>query len=200
MIPGPTPRPLYTLPAIFDPNTNKALAESTVIARYLDATYPDTSRLIPAEADAFHAAFNDIFQAQILMQLITLCVLPTYKQLLPRSQEYFRRTRETWFGAKLEEIAPEGSLRCTESFAAIEKAFASMSEWLEADGKSKAFFMGDKICYADITIASFLLWAKIVWGEDSQEWKTVAGWNGGRWMKLLDAFKTYVVVDVGTDN
>ncbi|RDB26472.1 Glutathione S-transferase-like protein ustS [Hypsizygus marmoreus] len=34
--------PNYTLPAIYDPTTGTALAESIAIAEYLDKTYPDT--------------------------------------------------------------------------------------------------------------------------------------------------------------
>ncbi|KAF8994799.1 hypothetical protein BDQ17DRAFT_1524749 [Cyathus striatus] len=38
--------PYYTLPAIHDSSTNKALADSLRIAQYLDATYPDTPAVV----------------------------------------------------------------------------------------------------------------------------------------------------------
>ena len=108
--------------------------------------------------------------------MLPLALPPTCAQLPPRSQEYFRRTREEWFGKPLEELAPEGSAKRVECLEGVEKAFAGFAKWLEADGsKDKLFFMGDTICYADVTLASRLVWFKRVLGEDSEEWKTVMG-------------------------
>ena len=123
--------PLLTLPAIFDPNTNTAVAESMAIARYLDATYPDTPRLITIETDALHAAFNDMFHAKVLVPLLLLCIVSTHAQLRPRSQEYFRTTREVWLGnSRLEELSPQGSEKRAVTFAAVEKVFAVLTGWL----------------------------------------------------------------------
>ena len=170
------------------------------IARYLDVTYPDTPRLIPASADALQAAFNDTFRSQAVIPLLMLCIVPSHSQLLPRSQVYFRKTREAWFGAKLEDMAPHGSAKRAEHFATVEKAFAAIAGWLNADGKDKPFLMGDQVSYGDIVIASFLVWTRIVLGEDSPEWRAVKGWSEGRWAKFMDAFKAYEAIDVGTDN
>ena len=100
----------------------------------------------------------------------------------------------------MEELSPQGSEKRAVTFAAVEKVFAVLTGWLEADGSDKTFFMGDRISYADITVASFLTWANTVWGEDSEDWKTIMRWNGGRWSKFMDAFKEYTAVDVGTEN
>ena len=61
----PDGSPMYTLLAIFDPNTSTALADSDAITRYLDATYPDTPRVIPEGTEAFHAATAAALDAQL---------------------------------------------------------------------------------------------------------------------------------------
>jgi hypothetical protein len=41
--------------------------------------------------------------------------------------------------------------------------------------------LGDTISCADVTIASWVLWIKRSFGVQSQEWKDIEEWNGGRW-------------------
>ncbi|KAG1722229.1 hypothetical protein EDD22DRAFT_1054641 [Suillus occidentalis] len=50
----------------------------------------------------------------------------------------------------------------------------------KTDGK---WIMGDAFSYADITVASSLLWYKRVVKED--EWARISSWNGGKWAQLL---------------
>ncbi|PSR72266.1 hypothetical protein PHLCEN_2v11858 [Hermanssonia centrifuga] len=52
-------RPRYTLPVIYDPSTNSVISDSVDIAKYLDETYPDTPKLLPAGTEAFQAMFLD---------------------------------------------------------------------------------------------------------------------------------------------
>ncbi|KAI0632208.1 hypothetical protein C8Q77DRAFT_1059646 [Trametes polyzona] len=187
--------PHYTLPAIYDPNTKAALAESSAIVRYLDKTYPDTPRLVPAETDALHAAFNYAFRAPLMADLMPVIIPETCVRLLPRSEAYFRRTREVYFGAKLEELAPPGPKR-EQHWAAVRKAFSTFANWLKVAG-DKPFFLGDRIGYADITIASFLIWIRVIYGENSKEWADIKTWDDGRWAKFLEGFAKYETVDEG---
>lgn len=83
----------------------------------------------------------------------------------------------------------------------LEKAFTTFAQWLEAGGKKdQLLFMGDKISFADIIIASRLIWFRALLGEDSKEWQAIAGWNGGRWVRFMELFKPYETIDVGVDN
>ncbi|KAI0632239.1 hypothetical protein C8Q77DRAFT_1272285 [Trametes polyzona] len=189
--------PLYTLPAIYDPNTKTALAESATIVRYLEKTYPDTPSLIPAGTDALHAAFNYAFHARLSGGDLRLVVIPeVLKHLPPRSEAYFRATREVAFGSKLEELAPPGPER-EKHWAEVQKVFSTFASWLKADGVDKPFFLGDRIGYADVTVASWLLWIRAILGEDSKEWQDLKSWDGGRWIKYLEGFAKYEGVDVG---
>ncbi|KIP07685.1 hypothetical protein PHLGIDRAFT_70589, partial [Phlebiopsis gigantea 11061_1 CR5-6] len=55
----PDGRPYYTLPMIFDPNTQRRVVDSAAIAKYLDTAYPATPALFPAGTDALQAAVLD---------------------------------------------------------------------------------------------------------------------------------------------
>ncbi|EIW59606.1 uncharacterized protein TRAVEDRAFT_147690 [Trametes versicolor FP-101664 SS1] len=187
--------PYYSLPAIYDPNTKTALADSAAIVRYLDRTYPDTYCLVPAHTDALHAAFGRGYGS--LLTLSPIIVPQTVHLLPPRSAEYFRTTREVYYEKKLEEVSPPGSAKRAELWAGVEKAFATYTKWLAAGGEEQRFFLGENIGYADVTIASILMWMRVVFGEESKEWKEVTAWDGGRWARHADFFKKFEAVDVG---
>ncbi|OBZ68988.1 hypothetical protein A0H81_11337 [Grifola frondosa] len=188
----PNGSPEYTLPVIYDPNTKTAVSESALIARYLDKTYPDAPTLIPAATDALHAAFQEAIEMTFIVPLLPIMLPASNHQLNPVSEEYFRRTREARFG-KLEEWSPLGPVRDAH-WKAIEAGLHKVTKWLSMDGNEKLFFMGETISYADITLASFLIWIRKVLGPDSQEWKNVKRWDGGRWGKFMEAFEKYETV------
>ncbi|OJT08102.1 hypothetical protein TRAPUB_1037 [Trametes pubescens] len=193
---NPDGSPQYTIPTIYDPNTKTVLADSALIVRYLDKTYPDTPRLIPAGTDALHAAFTQAFRSVLVEDLFPITVPATADHLPPRSEAYFRATREVLFGVPLQELSPPGPKR-EKHWAGLQKAFGTYAQWLQADGVDKPFFLGDKIGYADISIASYTVWIRVVLGEDSKEWMDFKTWDGGRWATYMDAFKQYEYVDVG---
>ncbi|KAI0372259.1 hypothetical protein BV20DRAFT_1051003 [Pilatotrama ljubarskyi] len=188
--------PHYTLPAIYDPNTKMALADSAQIVRYLDNRYPDTPRLIPVGTDALHAAFDQAFLSVLLSDIQPIMLPPTANNLPPRSAAYFTATREVSMGGKLDELAPPGPKR-EKYWSGIQEALHKYAQWLQADGVDKLFFTGDKIVYADITIASFLMWMRTILGPNNHEWVAVETWDGGRWARFMEAFNAYDAVDAG---
>ncbi|KAI0356412.1 hypothetical protein OH77DRAFT_1519948 [Trametes cingulata] len=190
--------PHYTLPAIYDPNTKTALSESAEIVRYLDKTYPDTPRLIPAGTDALHAAFDHAFLSVLRNDILPIMFPATAKKLPPRSAAYFYATREVIMGGKLDELAPPGPIR-EKYWSGIREAFHKYAQWLQADGTDKLFFTGDKIAYADVTVASYLMWMRAILGASNEEWVAVESWDGGRWARFMEAFKAYEAVDAGED-
>ncbi|KAI0351132.1 hypothetical protein OH77DRAFT_1430153 [Trametes cingulata] len=191
--------PLYTLPAIYDPNTKTALAESNAIVRYLDKTYPAIGpRLIPAEMDALHAAFRRAFGSALGDNTGYVMIPATVHNLRPRSEAFFRPDREASFGEKLEDISPPGPKR-EKYWSGVRKGFETMAQWLEADGTDKLFFTGDTIAFADITVAGVLTWVKYILGTDSEEWADMKTWCGGRWARFMEAFEQYQAVDVGEE-
>ncbi|EMD40020.1 CsMn06 [Gelatoporia subvermispora B] len=187
--------PYYTLPVIHDPSTGKTISDSAAIARYLDKTYPDTPVVIPPETDALHAAFNFAFSEAIVRALAPIMLPATNAQLNPRSEEFFRRTREeSAGGVKLEDWAPPGSEKRAKAWEKIRAGFGQIAKWLSADGNDKLLFLGDKVSYADITIVGWVIWVKRVLGPDSAEWKDFETWDDGKWAKQLALFEKYEVV------
>ncbi|RPD66781.1 hypothetical protein L226DRAFT_518873 [Lentinus tigrinus ALCF2SS1-7] len=199
---GPTGAPYCGLPLIYDPNTGAKVNDSASIARYLDKTYPDTPTLIPKETDALHAAFQRAFAAVLISgngDFPSLMMPETQARLNPASQGYFRRTREEWFGTALEELAPHGSEKRRKHWEGVKNAFHEVAGWLQAGGQDNLVFLGNqRICYADVTVAAFLVWLRITFGEASEEWKDVLTWDGGRWAKFAEAFREYEHVDEGS--
>ncbi|KAL0961166.1 hypothetical protein HGRIS_006138 [Hohenbuehelia grisea] len=180
-------RPHYTLPAIHDPSTGTSLSDGLAIAEYLDSQYPDTPKLIPDGTAALQAAFSHVHRGS-LGDIWNFVLPATNKFLNPRSEEYFRHTREQSFGKRLEDVVPVGEVREKE-WGKIKAGFETFDGFLlKSEGE---FVMGNTISWADITIVSFLIWFKRVFGETSQEWKDISSWNEGRWAKRLDAFQKY---------
>jgi len=185
--------PAYTLPAIYDPSTKTAVAESARIAQYLDTTYPDTPALIPVETVALHASFQEAFLSTIQVKMLPLLFLPTTKLFNPPSAAYFRRTREAMFGKTLEEFSPAGPIREAQ-WKELQEGFTKLAGWMSTDGKDRRFFMGDTICHADLSIAGWLMWTKRVLGQDSSEWAVVKTWDEGRWARMMEYFEKYEIV------
>ena len=182
--------PGYTFPILFDPSTKAIVADSAVIARYLDATYPDTPPVFPAGTAALQAAFSDGVRSACGGPLFMLTIADIWRSLNTKSQGYFRTTREKRFGAKLEELRSEAQ------WELMEAGFGKVDEWLKANGPGKDhLLMGDRICYSDFQLASVLMWARTVCGEESEDWARIASWHGGRWKRFLEYFDRYAIVD-----
>ncbi|KAF8141568.1 hypothetical protein EV363DRAFT_25065 [Boletus edulis] len=171
-------KPTYTLPIINDPNTGKIISDSFLIAEYLDATYPGKPTLFPPGTKPLIAALESgIINA--LGGLFMMQFAVTYSILNPRSQEYFRRTREASFGKKIEEFSPVGPVRDAD-LAKGKAAFTTVDGWLaKSEGK---FVLGDTISYADCVLAGWFIWIKTT----NPNWKDMATWHNGRWATHLE--------------
>ena len=178
----------YTLPAIHDSDTGRVITESTNIAAYLDEKYPDRPLLFPKEIET-HAAVSAFISVYIQKwtPILLRAAAGTYELLLPRSAEYFRQTRESWFGKKVEEFAPPGPERDA-MWESLKEGLGQISDLLGQNDKSEGglFLFGDVFSFADVTVVSFLLWLKTVTGPSSDEWKAVEEWHEGRWARLLE--------------
>ncbi|KAJ7919381.1 hypothetical protein B0H13DRAFT_252548 [Mycena leptocephala] len=181
----------YTLPVIYDPATDTVVSDSIEIARYLDATYPDTPRLIPEGTAAFHYAFTDAFAAT-LPPFLAYALPASLAFLNPASQDYFRQTRQQLFGGRrLEDVTPTGDAHVV-MWKKFEDAFGQIDNWINKNGAKSKYFIGDTISYADITIAGYLRWGKLVLGKD--KWEVILTWHGGRWANLMKEMEKYDVV------
>lgn len=199
VVPNPPPSAFpYTLPAIYDPHTGKTIMESYEIARYLDETYPDTPKLLPIETRAFELAFQNAFVETVHKFFMPIILLPICEMLNPASQKYFRETREAARGVKLEELSPPGSKQREEQFEKLKKGFSVLTSWFDAAGDSRLLLTGGgpdgdpaKVVHGDTYIAGVLIWARITWGAESEEWKAIESYDGGRWKRYLAFFEKW---------
>ncbi|PIL31349.1 hypothetical protein GSI_06047 [Ganoderma sinense ZZ0214-1] len=190
----PDGSPKYTVPAIYDPSTKTAVADSMVIARYLDATYPDTPRAIPEGTEAFHETTMVAIRTVIGPHSGPLVMTLVPPLLSPDSGAYYSARVESMLGESLmKELSVVGSAAREERWMTLESAMGKLAQWIEVDGKKRKFFMGDMPCFADFIVGAGLVAMKRVLGEDGKEWRRVAQWHGGRWARLVAALEELFV-------
>lgn len=119
-------------------------------------------------------------------------LIPAIAKILRRpSKEYYVRTREEGFGKKLEDVVPTGEAHEV-AWKEVEEGYGKLVLWLnEGTNAGAPFVMGDKVSFADFVIVSDLQWCMKGFGEDSNQWKDMIAWHGGRWAKLIDDLKKY---------
>ncbi|KAJ7935455.1 hypothetical protein B0H13DRAFT_2226904 [Mycena leptocephala] len=160
------------------------------IADYLDSTYPDTPKVIPAGTHALQKAFR-VAYAEASDPLIPYIIPAIANILRPKSEEYYVRTREVSFGKKLVDMVPTGEAHKV-AWKEVEAGFGKVDRWLnEGANEGAPFVMGDQVSFADFTIAGELQWCMKGFGEDSDLWKDMMTWHGGRWAKLINSLKKY---------
>ena len=183
-------RPRYTLPVIQDPHHGpEPISDSFAIAEYLDRTYPETPTLLPSGTNALQAAFISTFEKNVKLWPIMLPA--THTNLRKPGQEYYRKTVETLIGKKLEDLSPPGPVR-EECWKQVKQWFDVVDGWFQKE--EGPYFMGNKISFADIVVASYLTWVRIILGEESEGWKDIITWNSSRWGKLTDIFDAWATV------
>ena len=184
----------YTVPIIYDPSTKTAIGDSAKIAKYLDTTYPDTPQVFPPGTDAFQAAFNAFFLSEIMNPTFLIAAARTAETLNPISGNFLRRSREEdFYLGKLED------LNTPEAWEALERGLGQIKTFLEANGKEGSLTLMGKVdvfTFSDFQVAGCLKWAKSVWGDDSEEWNTIAGFHDGFPGKFLEQLRRLEIVDI----
>lgn len=142
---------------------------------------------------AWNFAYFTLLKSSIA-PLLTPRMLPL---LSPTSQAYWRSTREALFGTTLEELSP--SHKHATQRAELERAFGVIASWLDAAGDGRTTFIGGetvvdgrlRVSHADLCIAGTLEWIRAVFGNNSEEWRALERWHGGRWKRILELLEPY---------
>ena len=99
---------------------------------------------------------------------------------------------------KLEGLSPPGSAQRAEQLAQLQKGFSVLASWFDAAGDGRLLLTGggpngdpNKVVHGDTYIAGVLIWARIIWGAESEEWKAIEGYGGGRWKRYMAFFEKW---------
>jgi glutathione S-transferase len=164
------------VPVLLDDDT--AVADSWVIANYLEDNYPDRPSLFGGEGGrAMGRMLNWWGDVTVVGGIFPLIVADIPGHLKPVDAAYFRKTREARFGRPLEEVTA-GRDKAVETFR---KALDPMRLTL----KTQKYLGGEAPNYADYIVFGGFQWARVV-----SPFKLLAGddpvyaWRE----RLLDAF------------
>ncbi|KAF8994800.1 hypothetical protein BDQ17DRAFT_1251334, partial [Cyathus striatus] len=75
----------------------------------------------------------------------------------------------------------------------VKEALGGVDGWFNSASLEGSFVMGEKPMFVDFAVASMFVFIRTVTGE-SEVWKDIVSWQGGRWEKLLDDLKEWEVV------
>ncbi|KAB2569268.1 hypothetical protein DBV05_g12058 [Lasiodiplodia theobromae] len=146
--------------------------DSTPIALFLESTYPAPPLTPPSGHDLAiqsraRAAVGPAFRTSITPRELRI--------LSPRSQEYFRRTREAALGVqRLEELLePPGKEE--EVWRGVEGAMREVGEMMRTSKAEGPFVLGERPCQTDFWIAGALQAARVV---DEGVWRRVVAFPG----------------------
>ncbi|KAI0315620.1 hypothetical protein OF83DRAFT_1173644, partial [Amylostereum chailletii] len=149
-------RPFYSVPTIYDPSTQKAVTDTIHILIYLEEQYPEhTPLLFPKATRPLQTAFTDTFFANLSAHMIPIMLFGVYDRLSPRSQAYFRESREQWFGKRLEDVVLEGEAR-ERAIGEVVAALGAVGKWMDMNGEGSMQMTGESISFSDVGIAAVL--------------------------------------------
>jgi glutathione S-transferase len=185
--------PFYTVPAIYDPNTKRALTDSWAIAAYLDEQYPQDPQLFPPRTHALQRAVMARLAA-VLRPLFPLLAWDLYSIATPDAQPYLRATREALYKCRLEDVAPTGEKRA-QVLSALEAVLDETAEAIRANGRGALFFGGEEPVYVDVFVAALLSSTERIAGKESDVVRMIMAASGGHWVKVLEYFKKYEMVN-----
>ncbi|KZP05298.1 hypothetical protein FIBSPDRAFT_940540 [Athelia psychrophila] len=168
--------PLYTLPVIHDHATNAS-----------SPTQP-----LSHGSHALQAAFDKAHERITLTHLYPLMGLSAVIPLNPPSEHYCRTKEGPKSGATLEEVALKGEGR-DERWKKVLEGHELIAGWFPKHEEG-SFVLGRYISFADLVLVSFLGRARIMFGEESGEWKALLSWQKGWWTRYLERFDQYLAV------
>lgn len=144
--------------------------DSIPIAEFLESTYPDpplplTSDLGNEVVSKGRAVIGPVFSKSVMPREIHI--------LSPRSQEYFRRTREARLGHPLEDLLD--SEREEKAWAAVDDSARELGDLMRTHKTEGPFVLGAQPSAADFFIAGALQCARVV---DEEVFQRNMKWPG----------------------
>ena len=155
----------------------RVVSDSWAIANYLEDTYPAPALFGDASSRAHVHFINTWADSVLIMGIARLIVRDIFDILDPRDRDYFRSSRERWFGMTLEQFQSgrDGQVA----------VFRESLQPVRAVVGQQAFLGGAGPSYADHIVAGTLMWPRcasrfpVLAGDDP-----VATWFG----RMLDQY------------
>ncbi|TEB30596.1 hypothetical protein FA13DRAFT_1733451 [Coprinellus micaceus] len=186
----------YTVPAIHDLSTNTILSDSHNIIEYLDKAYSDTPQLCAVADEAIDDFIKPAFEPNwgLPLSLVDsqwcLRIREILDGLEEESARRYRGNFEREVGMPLRDFL-EDKERHELLWTETREAFRKIDAWLkEAEGRRSSegqWIQGNEVKLPDLSLISAR-------GEDNDVWKRIAGWDGGRWVRLWEQIKPYSIV------
>jgi glutathione S-transferase len=134
---------------------DKPVADSWIIANYLEDTYPDRPSLFGGEGGRAMARFMNWWgDIAIVGGIFPMIVADIPNKLAEVDADYFRRSREARFGKPLEEVTATRDQAVT--------AFRKSLDPLRLTLKAQPFLGGERPSYADYIVFGGFQWARVV--------------------------------------
>ncbi len=131
------------------------VADSWVIATYLEETYPDRPSLFGGGAGrALSRFFSNWADSALHPGLIRFVLLDVWRHLAPQDRDYFRRSREERFGATLEAVVADRDQRLD--------GFRQSLTPLRLTLQTQPFLGGERPLYADYIVFGGFQWARCI--------------------------------------
>jgi glutathione S-transferase len=129
------------------------MSESIAIADKLDEDFPDRPAIFSCAAERAMVTFFDHWLVHdiIIKQLLPFYMLDAHDCAAPKDQDYYRRSREGFFGRTLEEIVEDRQARLPEIRRAFDPARRTLS--------SQPFLGGQAPNFADMCLLGLFIFA-----------------------------------------
>jgi len=180
-------KPFYTVPTIYDPNTDRLISDSLKIAQYLDEQYPQTTVLVPPRTLLLqNALIQQISESAGIASLMRLTIQDYAEMVTLDSKDHWLGNVVRVFGAPLDQMALKGEAR-KEGVATVVAFFTKLGETL---GDSQ-FLGGDEPVFADVVLAAFIIFLGHIEDGETDTWKALREVGGGKWAKFLQRFQEW---------
>ncbi|KAL4895948.1 hypothetical protein BDV59DRAFT_146991 [Aspergillus ambiguus] len=145
----------YTVPVIHHTRSDTYIMDSTLIAPFLESTYPDPP--LPLTSDLGREI--EAKSRNVVGGAFRASLTPREMEVLsPRAQEYFRKTREASLGHRLEDLLVNED----QGWSAVDDSLRAIGELMQTHKADGPFVLGGRPSYTDFFIAGTLQCARVV--------------------------------------
>ncbi len=138
-----------TVPVLNDENIT--MNDSCKIIEYLEANYPEKPSLFNSSEGRVLSTFIETWANSLHSDIAKMAIADIHSHLQEKDKTYFRKTRESFFGKKLEDVQQE-------NYDTAKESFLSKLSVLEKYLTKTEFIGGASPIYPDFIVFGSLQW------------------------------------------